>query len=206
MTQPIFPTTNDSIDTTKYSRTPTFIRNISNPGGSSSRVESETGSGVEYGENYINSSRIKELERVFVDQLIALIKDEDFEYGIETQVDALIKEHMAKNALVTKSLLNRIFLEQYTDASIVTGILRIISRFDYYIMYPEGQMMALAALVNKNAEIQECGIRAFENWETLDSLHILENITVSAHWLQEYVDEVIADLRRKYNVSVCEEN
>jgi hypothetical protein len=66
--------------------------------------------------------------------------------------------------------------------------------------------MAVAALSHENTEVQECGIRAFENWETVESLQILENLKVSTEWLQEYIDEVVLYLRKEHNVLIHQKN
>tara|TARA_R110000868_G_scaffold318429_1_gene579167 strand:+ start:594 stop:782 length:189 start_codon:yes stop_codon:yes gene_type:complete len=58
--------------------------------------------------------------------------------------------------------------------------------------------MALAALVHKNDEIKELGIRAFENWNSPNSLEVLKNVKIEANWLNEYLTQVIEDLTEEY--------
>ena len=157
-------------------------------------------------ENYINQKRLESLRTGFTDQLLNLICEDDFEYGIDTKADVLVRDQMKKNALATKSWLNSMFVENFANPTILVGLLRIVARLDYLDIYPEGQTMAVAGLSNSNVEVQECGIRAFESWTTLESLHVLENLSVSAGWLKEYVDQVVADLRKEYNVPVGQEN
>ncbi|MFH0924890.1 MAG: hypothetical protein V1872_04545 [bacterium] len=150
-------------------------------------------------ENYINESRFNLLKKQFTKNLITLITEEDFEYGIETKADILVRSQMKINSLTTKHWLNSIFVEYISDISIVIGLLRIIARIDFFIIYPEGQTMAVAALSHKNVGIQECGVRAFESWGTLVGLKILENLKVSSSWLQEYIDQVALDLKKEYD-------
>ena len=54
--------------------------------------------------------------------------------------------------------------------------------------------------------ITECGIRAFEHWGNLDSLHVLEKTKSDIPWLQEYIDDVVEDLRKDHNVIISKKN
>jgi len=158
-------------------------------------------------ENFVNEERLKRLKKQFTRELITLIVDEDFEYGVDTKADALVRSQMRLNALATKSWLNGIFVENFSNIPVLLGILRVVARLDYSELYPESHIMAVAALSYKNnVEVQECGVRAFESWGTVQSLKILENLKVSTQWLQEYIDEVVSDLRKEYNVSTRQEN
>jgi hypothetical protein len=118
----------------------------------------------------------------------------------------LLRNQMQLNSLATKAWLNSIFVENFANPPILVGLLRIIARIDYTDIYPEGQTMAVAALTHKNNEVQECGVRAFESWGSLSDLEILENLKVSTEWLREYIDEVVSDLRKEYNVTVHKED
>jgi len=154
--------------------------------------------GTVTGENYINRKRLKSLKRRFTHQLLSLLIEENFEYGIDTKADALVRNQMQLNSLATKAWLNSIFVENFANTPIAVGLLRIIARIDYLDIFPEGQTMAMAALSHKNIEVQEGGVRAFESWDSLRSLEILKNLRVSTEWLQEYIDEVVSNLRKEY--------
>ena len=149
-----------------------------------------------YSEKKLETERLR-----FTRRLVSLIQEEPFEYGIDTRTDAFVRAHMKRNRLLTKDWLNRLFTEYFPNIPVLVGLLRIIARLDYLDIYPQGQTMALAALSHKDVEILECGIRAFENWETIDSLKVLENLKVSTAWLQEYVDKVVLYLRKEHNAS-----
>ncbi len=152
-------------------------------------------------ENVVNRNRLRLLRTQFTSNLMTLILEDDFEYGIETKADKLVRDQISLNALVTKEWLNSLFVENFENVPIALGILRLIARMEYSEVYPQGQTMALAALSHSNEQIQECGVRAYESWVSLDSLQILENLSVSTQWLQEYIDEVVSDLRKQYSVS-----
>ena len=157
-------------------------------------------------ENDINKTRLDALKKNFTRELIMLIREEEFEYGLDTKADILVRKKMEQNSLATKEWLNTIFIESLTNTGILLGVLIIVSRFDYSMIYPEGQIMATAALSHKDPEIQECGVRAFENWGNRNSLKILKNLKVPTEWLQEYINEVIDDLEKELHVITSKKN
>ena len=146
------------------------------------------------------------LRKEFTEELISLILHENFEYGIDTKADAFVRQHMASDTVITKDWLGRIYVENMSNIPVLIGLLRIVARLDYQQIKPLGQLIAMAALTYNDIEVQECGVRAFENWEVIDSLDILENLKVSTMWLQEYINEVVSDLREEYNVLVHQED
>jgi len=152
-------------------------------------------------ENQINIKRETFLKEKLTYQLIETILEESFEFGVKSKSEILIEEQLGINALATRNWLNEIFIDYFDDEKILIGILRIIGRFDEQIIFPQGQTMALAALNHINPEIKELGIRAFENWGTLNSIKILENITIEIDWLDEYKNQVISDLKEALYVS-----
>lgn len=147
-------------------------------------------------ENAMNSRRMLVLQRRFSDSLLALIDEEPFEYGVDGKADALVREQMAVNALATRSWLSRLFLDRFPDTLVAMGILRLVARLDYDDVFPEGPIIAVAALSHRSDSVRECGVRAFESWGDPRNIPTLEAVRVSADWLQDYVVSVIADLRR----------
>lgn len=129
--------------------------------------------------------------------LISVMKHDDFEYGMSSNSDILIQEHLSINKIATMDWLNSIYVNHPDEDTIILGLLRIISRIDYDIAFPIGPRMAIEALSHKNIEIQDCGIRAFENWENKDNLPFLKNIQMSQEWLQKYLEQVIKDLEEQ---------
>lgn len=55
--------------------------------------------------------------------------------------------------------------------------------------------MAIAAFSHTSEEVKELGIRAFEYWANEPSLAALEHVDVGNGWLNDYLQEVIEDLR-----------
>jgi len=65
-------------------------------------------------------------EKQFTDELIRLIAQESFEYGIDTKADMFIREYMIHNEHVTKHWLFRIYKAYCKSIPILLGLLRII--------------------------------------------------------------------------------
>lgn len=149
-------------------------------------------------ENKINLKRQEALKSKFTHNLICCLVEEDFEFGLKSRSELIISEQFSVNTLATRNWLNDIFIENFQNEKVLIGLLRIIGRFEEEIIFPQGHTMALAALVHRNDEIKELGIRAFENWNSLNSLEILKHIEVETIWLQEYLNQVIKDLTEEY--------
>ena len=156
--------------------------------------------------DYGNQAQIKKDERKFANSLISFIQNEEFEYGIDTKADAFVRRYMGLDPLLTKEWINAIFIDNFADVSVLVGLLRIVARLDYLEIAPQGQTMALAALAHENSEVKECGVRAYESWGTIDSLKELEHLKVGIQWLQEYIDNVVSDLKKEHDVVTHQEN
>jgi len=144
---------------------------------------------------------IEEFENRFTDTLLHLIHEEIFEFGMENAADMFVQEHLKNNPFVTKNCINSIFLKNFANIGVTTGLLRIIAHLNYTEIEPTGPTIAVAALSHENAEVRECGIRAFENWEDISSLEYLKHIKCKEQWLQDYLEQVIIDLEEIHVLS-----
>lgn len=157
-------------------------------------------SSTDVSENSLNIRRLKHFEEKYTNDFLRIIREQDFEYGFESMADKFIKQLMNQNKAVTREWLNRLFLRYFGDIKIISGLVQVLSHIEYAEIYPEGPTIALAALSHNNIEVRECGIRAFENWGTLESLHILEGLRFTEKWMQEYVNKVVSDLKEDFNL------
>ncbi|WP_024333894.1 hypothetical protein [Desulfotignum balticum] len=139
-------------------------------------------------------SNTEQLKNNFVQNLLQLLHNVEFEFGYETPAEKYVREALSKYGTFVREWINDIFLQSLDDPQTLSGILRVISHFEYSLMYPQGMTIAISATRHEDAEVQECGIRCFENWEAIDSLPILKNIYISESWLNDYLKDVITDL------------
>lgn len=153
-------------------------------------------------ENRLNAQRMQRFKADFSARLLQLLREQDFEYGVDTPADELVRTCFHENESVAKQWLNQLFVENYSDQAVLIGILRVLSHLEYEEVAPQGPTIALAALANAIAEVRECGIRAFENWGTLQSLRVLKNVKCAEEWLDDYLQQVIADLTEELRGNV----
>ena len=157
-------------------------------------IEEDLSSGVG-SENRMNGARLSNYKLQFSGKFLELIQESELEFGYDSTVDAFLRERLAENALATKEWINSLFIENFADVGIATAILRVIGHLKYHEIAPQGPTIALAALSHVSLEVRECGVRAFENWGTLDCLRILTNLSCAEGWMKEYVTQVVSDLQ-----------
>ncbi|MBA7531063.1 hypothetical protein ES705_23274 [subsurface metagenome] len=151
-------------------------------------------------EDIVNKRRALQIERDFTHELISLILEENFEYGFRTRADQLVQSQMKINSSVTREWLNKIYVANFNRPEIVIGLLRLIARFEINEISPQGKTMAIAALSHKDHEVKECGIRAFESWNSLESIKILQNVNTNIPWLKDYLNRVIESIELEYDI------
>jgi hypothetical protein len=152
-------------------------------------------------ESLQNVWRLRRFKEKHTPMLLRIIQEQDFEYGFDSSADLFIKGLMEINSAVTKEWLNSVFIDHFHDGAVIIGLLHIISHLDYFKIYPQGPTMAVAALSHSDAEVRECGIRAYENWGSSESLKVLKSVKCEEQWLQQYVEQVIADLEEELGVN-----
>ena len=134
--------------------------------------------------------------------LKAMMKDENYESGVPSTSEVYFQTVYEKDRLIALNSISRLFMDNFNSdskgAHYLIGVLHIISHFNYEEVYPTGQMIAISAIGFANSvEVQEYGVKCFENWEHKDGINKLKAISFSAKWLQEYANEVIEELERK---------
>lgn len=149
----------------------------------------------ESGENELNERRLELYRKALTNEFLSLVRESVFEFGFQSIAEDYIRGKLSENALAVKEWLNELFIEHYRDEQVVSGVLRIVSHLDYEEIYPQGPTMAIAAISHKSVQVQELGIRAFENWGNEESLSALEGVAVTTAWLGEYLNGVVEDLR-----------
>jgi len=142
-----------------------------------------------------------ESENLFKEKMknnfLQIMKNTSFEYGYHAETDDFLNKQLKGNNLITKEWIQELFLENFSNEYIVTSILRTIAHIEYKDIYPHGMTIATAAISHKSIIVTENAIRAFENWESSDSLIILENVKCSDAWLDEYLKKVIENIKEE---------
>jgi hypothetical protein len=146
----------------------------------------------------INREKVLYLETKVTPLLISLIKNEDFEFGQNSESIRLVHDKMQENEPATKEWVNRLFIYYFaskTETNILVGLLRIVE-FLNESFYPMYQTMALASLSHHNNEVKELGVRILETACSDENLKILKRIRVETKWLQDYINQVVEDFEQ----------
>ncbi|MGA2362574.1 MAG: hypothetical protein ABSG73_08940 [Candidatus Aminicenantales bacterium] len=155
-------------------------------------------------------NKFENYKKEFINELLYLFETEIFEYGVDNKADTFVAEWLTTNPSLTKEWLNSLYNDYFSNASVLTKILRIICRIEYQVISPQGPTMAALVLNHKNAEVQEAAIRAFESWGSLESLKYLSilrsELKFADKWVRDYVDEVIFYLKEDLNVAPSPED
>lgn len=130
--------------------------------------------------------------------LSSLLMEEVCESGIRNPSEEYFRTLLKNNRLNALNIISMIFYQSFsTDnkkANTLVSILHMLSHLEYDQVYPIGQLLAISAIGHKHKEVAEFGIKCFENWENPDCITHLQAIAFSTSWLQDYADQVIADL------------
>lgn len=146
----------------------------------------------------VSSGKKAFLDEKITPLLISLIKNEDFEFGQNSESIRIVDREIKENELVTKEWFNRLFNHYFgaeKETNILVGLLRIVEFLEDGFN-PNNQTMALAALSHRNNEVKELGVRILESACTVENLNILKNIQTDTRWLQEYIHQVITDFEQ----------
>jgi hypothetical protein len=122
--------------------------------------------------------------------------NDKFEPGDSSSAELLVKK-LFKSEPKEKvfNWLNDLFVENNTNPHIAIGILQILSHLEFAKNNNSAQVIATSALLNENIEVEEYGIRCFENWEDKRFIPTLKRVNYDNVWLKEYLAGVIEDLQ-----------
>ncbi len=136
----------------------------------------------------------KELESFRI-EVVELLREEPIEDGVAHPAETIIEECLAKCGASCLRTMVRAF-EEYVDRrpSISASILRCIGRLDLDQAGDWGMRVARQGLSHQDIEVREAAVRALEGWGDRESLGLLGRHRDSVPWMNDYVQQVIADL------------
>lgn len=145
----------------------------------------------------IDSIRKQLVDRYKI-EILSIIKNDKFEDGMYSQSEAFIDEQYNNSTgNYIKSALNELYIEFFCDTHVLTGIMLMAGCVSYDSASPELPTMAIGLLQHKDEEVRDCGIQAFERWNSKKGLVVLENLKCEKKWMQHYVDKVIEYIKRE---------
>lgn len=163
--------------------------------------------------NYEDSTTGQEPDRVGVESMPFDVRNEFLEEYLEVGQNSLSEEYfkglLDTNEYIAQNLIQTIYYDsvKFNRRKSSWNIMVVLSQLPYSRIKPWASFVALAATRNPYYEIQELGIRCFENWEDMDACSFLQNCKFSESWLQDYADEVVEFVLEEGKANVlCEKN
>lgn len=119
-------------------------------------------------------------------EFVKTANSEHIEYGYGSASEQLLERFFQQYKSRTGAIIQHIYVRESGNPTVLISLLKAVSNFEYFQVYPHAQMMALAALSNVSLEVREAGIRAYENWENPDGLIALKAAETPWDWLESY--------------------
>ena len=130
--------------------------------------------------------------------LSSMLEDEEFDTGVSNASEKYFEKVIHENKVSAMNGISALFMDNFSvqgrKVNVLIGILHILSHCEYTLVYPLGQMIAICALSHANSEVEEFGIKCFEDWGHKDGIEKLRAIKFNSDWLQDYAKEVISEL------------
>lgn len=146
-----------------------------------------------------NIAHKEEIETDFSTRITSMLRNEDFECGIQNQSEYYFRKCLMKNKDETLYKTLSAFINNFhsNNSHIIVGFLHIVSHLEYKQVLPTGQSIAIMALNYNDSEVQEYAIKCFENWGEIDGIKMLEAVKFTDKWLGDYAKNVIEDLKTR---------
>lgn len=97
-----------------------------------------------------------------------------------------------RNSLIPQNWILNYYFKNANDESKVVHILHAISRIPCRLCGTQIFSIAGQCLSNKNPEVIEFALKAYENWRSKETLAVLASVKLSYNWLNSYLYDVIA--------------
>lgn len=126
-----------------------------------------------------------------------IIQRDEFIDGEISNSELYMKELCAKYPVdcVLKALM-QVYSSNLLNSKILEGVLVMVSCVSYETAEPDGQVMAMGLLSNRELEIRDRAIQCFEKWNSKKGIPVLKSLDCHPKWLQKYVEKVITYLER----------
>lgn len=120
------------------------------------------------------------------------LSEDYLEIGQDSISRQYFEKMLASNPVAAQNMIQNLYYDavRYKCHVMSWNIIVILSQLPYEKMIPWASFLALAATRNSENDIQELGIRCYENWEDIAACSFLQQCSFTEKWLQEYADEV----------------
>lgn len=185
-------TSEDSTHDSQFTGVSNQTRNFSDQRATLEFVKEALGNIANY-ERKLRSSLISQLTH----EIRSIIQQDEFIDGEISHAELYMKEICTNYPIeyILKALM-QIYSSNLRDPHILEGVLVMISCVPYEAVEPDGQIMAMGLLSNKELIIRDRAIQCFERWNSKKGVPVLKSLNCHPKWLQNYVEKVIMYLER----------
>lgn len=147
----------------------------------------------------LNDKFMIKLKNEITPLLLSVIRVDDFEFGTKGASVFIVEDQLKNNPPIVSQWLNDLYLKSFAekDSSTLIGILKIIEAIEHEAIKDNGRLYAMCAILHKDLEVKELGIRILENKCNLENYGILKNIQIDTQWLNDYLQKVIKDFEEE---------
>lgn len=137
--------------------------------------------------------------KIFKSLFLKIIRISNFEYGTFSEADEFLELIRETNRFTKKLPWSKwiydLYRENGNDEEFVVGLLKVLGHILVNELESECIEIVKEAVESKSLEIKENAVRAFENWEYIDAIPILETMHFDNDFLESYLQNVIKDLK-----------
>lgn len=137
---------------------------------------------------------VAEFKMAVVEKFKSDIMSEELEFGVIGNTTKNIKEFIAINKDYTVNAITQYAIDNFENVDAVYSVLHTLAHIDYNFIEPAGATFALSATLHPNVAIKDIAIQCFDMWESKKSLGYLKIIKIESPWLNDYLQEVIANI------------
>lgn len=150
-------------------------------------------------ENELNDLRKIEMEKE-TSFFLSLLETTTFDDGITNEAIKYIESKMEVNKIVTREWLTDIFNDCYAknNIEIVIKILKILSDYSLEQVKPNGQLMVLAAIKNKNRLVQASALSVLGHWMDKQTFEMIDNSCIESKWVQMIFDKISDQIKLEH--------
>lgn len=120
------------------------------------------------------------------------LKEVDFEPGRRSLTQQYFEHLLQQDLFLAQKSLQTTFYDAivHKHKRVLWNVMIVLSQLPYDRMNPWASFMAMTATRLPFYDIQELGVRCYENWENKNACEFLAGCHFAENWLQEYANEV----------------
>ena len=141
--------------------------------------------------NYKNFIAQEEMIKQYQQDIENIILNDDYEDGVISKSENYILNIKEENIPMVRNALNRLYLHNIINPTLLIGIMTMIGTLSYAQASPEGPTMALGLLHHNNITVCDKAVKAFEKWKSKEGINVLRSQNYDKVWMNNYVNKVI---------------